>query len=144
MTFKAMTHASLLRRALMAVPLALLLAGGAAFAQQVDGIIYGKVVDDQGLAVPGATVTISSPQNIATEVRSTTDQGTYRVERLKPSQDYTVVVELAGFRTMTFRQVILFAGQRIEVNATLSPAGWRRPLPSPEKRHWLTSRVRRR
>ena len=123
MTFKAMTHTSLLRRALMAVPLALLLAGGAAFAQQVDGIIYGKVVDDQGLAVPGATVTISSPQNIATEVRTTTNQGTYRVERLKPSQDYTVAVELAGFRTMTFRQVILFAGQRIAVNATLSPGG---------------------
>ena len=123
MTFKAMTHTSLLRRALMAVPLALLLAGGAAFAQQVDGIIYGKVVDDQGLAVPGATVTISSPQNIATEVRTTTDQGTYRVRLLKPSKDYTVVVELAGFRTMTFRQVELAAGQQIEVNATLSPGG---------------------
>ena len=123
MTFKAMTHTSLLRRALMAVPLALLLAGGAAFAQQVDGIIYGKVVDDQGLAVPGATVTISSPQNIATEVRTTTDQGTYRVRLLKPSKNYTVVVELAGFRTMTFRQVELAAGQQIEVNATLSPGG---------------------
>ena len=123
MTFKAMTHERLLWRALMAVPLALLLAGGAAFAQQVDGIIYGKVVDDQGLAVPGVTVTISSPQNIATEVRTTTDQGTYRIRLLKPSKDYTVVVELAGFRTMTFRQVELAAGQAIEVNVTLSPGG---------------------
>ena len=123
MPFKAMTHARLLWRVLMAVPLALLLAGGAAFAQEIDGTIYGKVVDDQGLAVPGATVTISSPQNIATEVRTTTDQGTYRVPLLKPSQDYTVVVELAGFRTMTFREVVLFAGQQIAVNATLSPGG---------------------
>ncbi len=123
MTFKAMTHESLLWRALMAVPLALLLAGGAAFAQQVDGTIYGKVVDDQGLAVPGATVTISSPQNITTEVRTTTDQGTYRVPLLKPSKNYTVVIELAGFRTMTFHQVELSAGQLIEVNATLSPGG---------------------
>ncbi len=101
----------------------LLMGAGSVLAQQVDGTIYGKVVDDQGLAVPGATVTISSPQNIATEVRTTTDQGTYRVKLLKPSKNYTVKVELAGFRTMTYRQVELFAGQAIEVNATLSPGG---------------------
>ncbi len=123
MPFRVMIHAKLLVRALMAVPLALLLAGGAAFAQQVTGTIYGKVLDDQGLAVPGATVTISSPQHIATEVRTTTDQGTYRVDRLLPSQNYTVVVELTGFRKMTFERVNLFAGQLIEVNATLSPGG---------------------
>ncbi len=101
----------------------LLMGAGTVLAQQVDGIIYGKVVDDQGLAVPGATVTISSPQNLATEVRTTTDQGNYRVPLLKPSTNYTVKVELAGFRTTTFRQVELRAGQAIEVNATLSTGG---------------------
>ena len=123
MPFKAMTHRRLLWRALMAAPLALLLAGGAAFAQEITGTIYGKVVDDQGLAVPGATVTISSPQSIATAVRTTTDQGTYRVPLLAPSTNYTVKVELAGFRMMTFQSVELRAGQAIAVDATLSPGG---------------------
>ena len=101
----------------------LLMGAGSVLAQQVQGTIYGKVVDDQGLAVPGATVTISSPQQLTTEVRTTTDQGTYRVPLLAASVNYTVRIELAGFRTMTFRQVELRAGQLIEVNATLSPGG---------------------
>ncbi len=99
-----------------------LLACGAAFAQTITGQIYGKVTDDQGLAVPGATVTVSSPDHIKSEVRVTTDLGTYRVLRLQPSPRYTVQVELGGFATRNFREVNVHAGQVIEVNAILSPS----------------------
>ncbi len=107
----------------MVVPLALVLACGAAFAQEITGGIYGTVTDPQGLAVPGATVTISSPQHISTELRVTTMEGTYRVQRLTPSSHYTVVVELGGFGTVTFEEVIVRAGQFIAVDAQLAPAG---------------------
>ena len=101
---------------------ALLLGAGAASAQELTGTIYGEVVDDQGLAIPGATVTLASPQHIQTEVRVTGGQGTYRVPLLSPGA-YAVTVELAGFQTVTFEDVVLNAGQDIAINATLSPSG---------------------
>jgi hypothetical protein len=106
----------------MVVPLVLFLAAGMAFSQAITGSIYGKVQDAQGLAVPGATVTVTSPQHISMEVRTTTVQGTYRVRRLAPSSNYTVMIELAGFQTATFAEVILRAGQDIAIDATLSPS----------------------
>lgn len=109
-------------RRMLAFGFWLLLAAGAASAQELTGTIYGEVVDDQGLAIPGATVTLTSPQHIQTEVRVTTGQGSYRVPLLSPGA-YTVMVELAGFRTVTFEGVVLNAGQDIAINATLSPSG---------------------
>ena len=109
-------------RVLMVVALALFMASGMAFSQENTGQIYGKVQDAQGLAVPGATVTITSPQHIKAEVRTTSELGTYRVLRLAPSSDYTVMVELAGFQTANFTEVILRAGQVIAIDATLSPS----------------------
>ena len=122
MLFKAIAQGGPPLRALVVVPLALLLACGAAFAQEDTGTIYGKVTDDQGLAVPGATVTVSSPDHIKSEVRVTTDLGTYRVLRLQPSSNYSVQVELGGFATRNFREVNVHAGQHIEVNVILSPS----------------------
>ena len=123
MLFKTIAQGGSPLRAFVVVPLALLLACGAAFAQEISGQIYGKVTDVQGLGVPGATVTVTSPQHIATEVRLTSELGTYRVLRLTPSSNYTVMVELAGFQTSTFTEIILRAGQAIAVDATLSPSG---------------------
>jgi hypothetical protein len=71
-------------------------ATGASFlpAQELTGTLYGKVVDDAGLRVPGATVTVSSPQLIkGSEARVTSQDGVYRVPALPPGV-YTVKVEL--------------------------------------------------
>ena len=132
MSYKAITRAGPSLRVVVVVPLALLLACGAAFAQEITGVIYGKVTDDQGLAVPGATVTVSSPDHIKSEVRVTTDLGTYRVLRLQPSSNYTVQVELGGFATRTSREVNVHAGQQIQVNAILSPSAGA----GDRDRHW--------
>jgi outer membrane receptor protein involved in Fe transport len=120
MLFKSIIVRGASLHVVMVVPLALLLACGAAFAQEITGGIYGKVTDEQGLVVPGATVTITSPQHIGKEVRVTTEEGTYRVQRLTPSNNYTVLVELVGFKTITHREVIVRAGQFIAVDAQLS------------------------
>ena len=102
--------------------LALLLGAGTAFAQELTGTIYGEVTDDQGLAIPGATVTLTSPSHIQTETRVTGARGDYRVPLLSPGT-YTVMVELAGFQTVTFEGVVLNAGNDIGLDATLSPSG---------------------
>ncbi len=121
MSSNSITHCRAPLRVLMVVPLALLLACGAALAQNITGVIYGKVTDEQGLPVPGVTVTVSSPQHITAEVRTTSEQGTYRAQRLTPGT-YRVMVELAGFRTETNAEVRLFAGQDIAVDVTLAPS----------------------
>ena len=41
---------------------------GLAAAQETTGTISGRIVDPQGLAVPGATVTITGPQGMKTVV----------------------------------------------------------------------------
>ena len=55
----------------LAVALMLLMtSAGMALAQETTGTISGRVVDAQGLAVPGATVTISGPQGTHTTTTS--------------------------------------------------------------------------
>ena len=102
--------------------LALLLGAGTAFTQDLTGTFYGEVTDDQGLAIPGATVTLTSPSHIQTETRVTGARGDYRVPLLSPGT-YTVTVELPGFQTVTFEGVALNAGNDIALDATLSPSG---------------------
>jgi hypothetical protein len=120
MSLNSLIHRPLWRLTLTAV-LVVVLASGLAFAQDRTGDIYGKVTDDQGLGIPGATVTVTSPAHIKTEIAVTGNQGNYRAVRLSPGS-YTVKVELSGFRTVSNQEVVLLAGQSIAINATLSPA----------------------
>jgi outer membrane receptor protein involved in Fe transport len=103
--------------------LVLLVGAGTVFSQELTGTLYGKVADESGLAVPGVTVTINSPQFIKeAEVRVTTETGTYRVPNLPPGF-YTVRVELQGFQTITHEGIELQAGSSIKIdfNLKLSP-----------------------
>lgn len=98
---------------------ALLLAVGSTPAQEVTGTLYGKVIDESGLPVPGATITITSPQLIkGAEVRVTTERGTYRVPSLPPGT-YTVKAEMQGFQTVSYPDVVLKAGSSIGVDFAL-------------------------
>ena len=106
------------------VPFILLLLGaGSVLAQDLTGTLYGKVMDESGLAVPGVTVTVSSPQLIqGAEVRVTTDTGTYRAPNLPPGT-YSVKAELPGFQTVTREAIVLPTGASlaIEFMLKLSP-----------------------
>ena len=62
------------------------------------GIISGKVIDPDGLAVPGATVTLESPALQGTRTAQTSTNGDYIIPFL-PAGDYTVTFSLPGFRT---------------------------------------------
>jgi len=61
------------------------------------GIISGKVIDPDGLAVPGATVTLESPALQGSRTAQTSTNGDYIVPFL-PAGDYTVTFELTGFQ----------------------------------------------
>ncbi len=85
-------------------------------------MIEGRVTDESGAALPGVTVTISSP---ALQVGKVTDvstgDGSYRVAEL-PIGAYRVAFELPGFRSFAREGVMLTAGFVARIDASL-PVG---------------------
>ena len=99
--------------------LGLVALAAAAGAQPVTtGTISGRVRDEQGGAVPGATVTVSSGQGARSAVTDAT--GRFMAPYLTPGP-YAVRVELAGYRPVEQRDIDVTAGERVEIELTLSP-----------------------
>ena len=90
-----------------------------AAAQELTATLYGKITADDRSVLPGATVTITSPQLIqGTEVRVTGPDGTYRVPGLPPG-NYAVTVDLEGFQPVKHEDLRLAAGAAVPVDVTL-------------------------
>ncbi|MGB2714552.1 MAG: carboxypeptidase regulatory-like domain-containing protein [Vicinamibacterales bacterium] len=85
-----------------------------ASAQAVTGTISGTIVDQQGSVIPGATVTIINEATNDSRVTVSDDRGNFQITNLQPSS-YTVKVELASFRTLERKNVILSAAERLSV-----------------------------
>src|SRR5437016_13908115 len=79
--------------------LALCLAGFASVAMaqsSTTGSSEGTVSDQNGAAVRGATVTVTSPNLISSQTATTNDNGRYTIPNLPPGP-YKVTVEASGF-----------------------------------------------
>src|SRR3954466_4460786 len=100
----------LMTRKLSGAVVALLLTCATAFAQQTTGVITGRVVDQQGAAVPGVTVTAKSPSTGFTRVETSDTEGVYRLAAL-PVGIYEVTAELQGFSTVSKKDVEVNVGQ---------------------------------
>ena len=83
------------RGAAVALALAGLLAGAPREAQVTTGTIAGTVKDEQGAAVPGATVTITEVNKGTVGTYTTDADGSFQAPFLIPGT-YDVAVELAG------------------------------------------------
>jgi outer membrane receptor protein involved in Fe transport len=89
-------------------------------AQETGGTISGTVVDAQGLAIPGATVTVTGPQGDRTAV--TDANGRFTVPFLVPGT-YTVRTEMSGFKPIERRDVVLRLGQTLDLSLRLEVGG---------------------
>jgi hypothetical protein len=107
----------MVRRILVAASL-VLSCGLSALAQQQTGEIFGRVSDNSGAVLPGATVTVQGPALIQPRVVVTSETGTYRVPEL-PIGTYRVSFELPGFRTLVQEDIRITIGFRAQTNATL-------------------------
>ena len=74
----------------------LFLLGGLLTAQVRTGNIMGQVALEDGTAIPGVMVTLTSPQT-AKLVAISSENGNYRFLSLPPGKDYELVFELEGF-----------------------------------------------
>jgi outer membrane receptor protein involved in Fe transport len=99
----------------LGVVLAMVIGGRASSAQETTtGALAGQVVDAQGLAVPGATVTVTTPQGPKSAV--TDAQGSFLVPFLVPGV-HSVRVELSGFKPAEMNQVNVQLGDRTTLPA---------------------------
>ncbi len=105
-----------LARFLLAVAF-LFTAGGVALGQGTTASIVGTVTSE-GQALPGVSVTVSSPALQGTRTAATGSSGGYNIAGLPPG-DYTVTFELAGMQTET-QKVRLLLAQTTRADAVLS------------------------
>jgi hypothetical protein len=80
--------------------------------------IQGTVLDPQGAAVQGATVTVISNETGVSKQATTDANGVYTVPALAPGK-YMVIIEKQGFKKQTLEDVQVAAEQMNSVNVTL-------------------------
>src|SRR5262245_17346859 len=93
-----------MRRYLFAAAMLVLLGCTSAFAQQTTGSITGRVVDQQGAAIPGVTITAKMATTGYTRTEVSDAEGLYRINAL-PVGIYEVNAELSGFSTVSKKDV---------------------------------------
>src|SRR5262245_32624031 len=93
---------------------------GLAAAQETTGTITGHTLDAQGLAVPGATVTVSGPQGQKTAI--TDEQGRFAFPFVTPGI-YTVRTELQGFKTVERKDITVSLGQNVDIPIRMEVGG---------------------
>src|SRR3954471_14999573 len=91
-----------------------------ASAQETTGAIRGRIVDAQGLAVPGATVTATGPQGVKTAV--TDSEGRFSLPFLTPGV-FTVRGELQGFKAVEQKNVTVSLGQSVDLSIRMEVGG---------------------
>jgi Carboxypeptidase regulatory-like domain/TonB-dependent Receptor Plug Domain len=89
-----------------------------AWAQGTTSRVTGVVTDSTGGAVPGATVTLTNEGTGLTFTTVTTDAGAYTFEAVQVGQ-YTVKVELQGFKSYESTGNVVRIGEPKTVNAVL-------------------------
>jgi hypothetical protein len=93
-----------------------------ALAQQTAGNITGRVVDAQGAAVPGVTVTAKSGDTGFVRTDVSDSEGIYRLNSL-PVGQYDISAELSGFQTYARKGITVNVAQTTDLNLELKLAG---------------------
>ncbi len=107
----------------LALALLFLTATFVAFAQDLDDVtINGKVVDANGLAVVGATVTATLIETGDSRNVTTDDEGRYRLIKLRPGT-YKIKAAASGFGTQETPDIPTLSAQNVQKDFKLAPAG---------------------
>jgi len=103
------------------VPLVLVVSLSAAArvaAQGGDGSLRGTVKDAQGGALPGVTITATSPAMLTPSVTVSDSAGNYRLINLPPGV-FKITAELSGFSIFRRDDILLRAGSNFQVDITM-------------------------
>jgi hypothetical protein len=89
-----------------------------ASAQSANGNIHGTITDQSGAALPGVTVTLTSPALLVAQSAVSDAAGVYRFDQL-PVGLFRLSYELSGFSTLVREGVQLSAGFSALLNAQM-------------------------
>ena len=112
-----MTTRSLLRALVAATLIA-----APSYAQVQKGAIHVIVLDNDGAALPGATVSAEAPDALTRRTETTDERGIAELPALDPSNLYVVTTSLEGFAGGKTENVLVRSGQTATVRVTLSIA----------------------
>src|SRR5574340_61836 len=87
-------------------------------AQETRGMIYGRVLDQQSAAVPGASVTVTNTDTNVSMRLKTNETGYYEANLLLPGK-YSVTVDADGFRKYVRDGIVLPVSTRLEIDTDL-------------------------
>ena len=104
------------------VALVLFCALAATASAQQTGNITGRVVDAQGAAVPGVTVTASSASTGLTRTAVSDGEGIYRLNGM-PVGAFDLKAEIAGFAPWERKGIVVNVAQTTDLNVDLKLAG---------------------
>src|SRR3954449_13175708 len=107
-----------LRFTALLAALALVLGASSAFAQSQTGEIFGKVTDESGAVLPGATVTLTGPSLLQPQMATTSETGTFQFPRVEVGS-YNVKFELPGFKTVIKEGIRVTVGFSANVSTQL-------------------------
>ena len=91
-------------------------------AQERFGTLQGRVTDQQGAAIPGVTVSVTSHSSSETRTFVTDENGHFVASDLNPGR-YKVVFELSGFTRVERPDVSVVLGRAFDVDTQMSVAG---------------------
>src|SRR5687767_4194173 len=104
---------------LASLALAALLSAAPASAQTLYGTLVGNVIDETGLAVPGASVKITHAETNQTRESTTNSTGGYNFPNIPPGT-YQVDVVLTGFQSASSRGVVVRQSTSVRVDVRLA------------------------
>ncbi len=110
-----------LRSLRLLFPILLCLTAAVSATAQTGGAFQGAVLDDQGLALPGVTVTFTNLETGFVRTDVTDTQGRFRAAALPPGV-YSIAAELVGFAKSVRDKMPLTLGQELTVNMTMKVA----------------------
>ena len=84
------------------------------YAQRETGSIRGTVVDNEGNALPGVAITLTSPALQGTASAVSNADGEFRVPALSPGT-YTLGAQLQGFKSLKREGIIVHVGMNVEL-----------------------------
>ena len=99
---------------------AFLLLSGTMYAQITTSGMNGRVLDNNGVALPGATV-LAVHEPSGTRYGTTTNaEGRFNLQGMRPGGPYAVEVSYIGYSKETYSDITLLLGQTFVLNAVLT------------------------